>query len=157
MDDATQTIVAPRDCALVLAIPQSRAEFLGELDEECPKTFIKNYAVKLGEIDGERLWRRYQRYAELSQSVSQEVAGYGVAVVSSATCDAFLATLPRFAVVTLVAHWEPAHDGDESGCVQFDDGMFAADSIVDQIADDYQGLLDLTVCESVVLGEAIKR
>jgi hypothetical protein len=41
--------------------------------------------------------------------------------------------------------------------VEFFDGLFSIDNVIEQIAPEYQGLLDLTICNSILLGEAIKR
>jgi hypothetical protein len=101
-------ITRPADCALALAIPWTRTDFLAQLAQDCPREFAKWYRRANGgaNISEESLWRQYEkaeggaigRLVERCESV-------GVTVDRRCTLASFARLAQQFAVVIVVAHW----------------------------------------------------
>jgi len=90
------------ECALLLAIPLSRAEY--DAAWRRGTDFLSAYAAACGVADPDLLWKKYEPYAELCRAAVEDAKAYGVAVRHGATLDAFADAVGRFATVTIVAH-----------------------------------------------------
>ncbi|MFN6470530.1 MAG: hypothetical protein RMY36_012765 [Nostoc sp. SerVER01] len=96
----------PHQCALALAIPLNRDDFLAGLKSDINKDFAKNLARKNSALTESALWETvYAVTAKRVQSVAQAVAAKGVTVVTNATLNNLQELFQKFPVVTLVAHW----------------------------------------------------
>jgi hypothetical protein len=97
----------PRDCALLLAVPISRAELVAAAERAQPGGLGEQLreAVRLNGIDA--TWTAVRSQLELVADVAAEAGRLGVTVVANTTLDAWSTAITRFMVVTLVAHWRP--------------------------------------------------
>jgi hypothetical protein len=97
--------VGPCDCALAVAIPTRRDQFLADLEEQASKDFAKQLRRQMGRR-GEVVWDRwYADFADFVLDVARDVARQGVAVCMDAGLDAVGELTRQHRVVTLFAHW----------------------------------------------------
>jgi hypothetical protein len=159
----------PPDCALLLAIPVHREEFLLELSPASNKDFAKHYQSRLSEVPAERLWDdHYGKQADRILAAARAVKGLHCAVKESCTTADFTASLERYQVVALVAHViSPGLSGKlapefdprlllRETKVEFADGLVDGEDFVNLIPAGFRGILDLRACTSVILGESLK-
>lgn len=95
--------VSPSDCALALAIPMSRAEFVADSGEAAPKDLAKSLGKGL-----QPEWafaNRYEPLLGLVLDLVAEMQQRGVSVYHRTTLQDIPAILKAHRVVTLVAHW----------------------------------------------------
>jgi hypothetical protein len=97
----------PKDCALAVAIPLTREEFLADLAKPGEKDFVHHFRRERGleRADPEFCWQTYEADEILFvKAVCSEVTRQGVTVVYEACLSDLADLLARFPVVTLVAH-----------------------------------------------------
>ena len=143
----------PADCALAIVLPQTRNEFYRDVQAQ-NKDFVRSWMSRFEAFSIEFAWQEYKRYADLVTDVIQEAGKAGVMVKLQATLADWLSLLPRFPVVSLVAHCTGGNPGDP---VEFADGLRQPEEIVAAIPSGYVGTIDLTVCFSLHLAPYIKR
>jgi hypothetical protein len=100
--------VKPSECALALAIPLTREEFLADLSRLDEKDFVHHFVAERGlrRAEPEFCWEVYQAdEAVLVEATCLEVERLGVTVLHKARPADLTDLLRRFPVVTLVAHW----------------------------------------------------
>jgi hypothetical protein len=100
--------VSPSDCALAIAIPLSREQFLADLARPEEKDFVHHFRREAGllKADAEFCWEAYQdAEAILAEAVCGETERHGVTVCHAARLADLTALLQRFPVVTLLTHW----------------------------------------------------
>jgi len=159
----------PCDCALLLALPLTRGEFLADLSVTANKDFAKDFESKLPGIPSEKLWDdHFREEAERMLKSAASVARLGTTVRQSCTAAAFSAALEHHSVAALVAHvinpgltgkLAPEYDPREllqQTKVEFADGLVEGTVFERLIPDSFRGILDLRTCNSVILGESIK-
>jgi hypothetical protein len=96
----------PHQCALALAIPLNRDDFLAGLESGINKDFTKSLARQNSALTENALWETvYEHTAKTVKSVAQAVVAKGVTVVTNATFRNVQELFQQFPVVTLVAHW----------------------------------------------------
>ena len=101
-------VTRPGDCALAMAVPYTRDQFLAQLEPESPREFAKWYARMNGgsQIANESLWSVFERReARAIARLLEECEALGVAVSRECTLGAFGDLARRHAVVVVVAHW----------------------------------------------------
>jgi hypothetical protein len=100
--------VTPRDCALALAIPLSKEQFLEDLKQPSDKDYachIKRQNYREDYID-EDYWALIYGWAEsIISQICNEVEKRGVTVRRCVTLKDFYELTDNFKIVTLVAHW----------------------------------------------------
>lgn len=97
----------PRDCALAIAIPLSREEFLADLAQPEEKDFVHHFRKGYGleRADPEFCWQAYEANEALFvKAVCAEATRFGVTVAYEVRLADFANLLLRFPVVSLVAH-----------------------------------------------------
>lgn len=95
-----QTLSA-NDCALIVAIPLDRDEFVADLDAQTD--FLREYSA-MALAYGQDPWTAYHRHAQRYCEAIEVVQGHGVAITRRATLGQFAEAADRYRVVTLVAH-----------------------------------------------------
>ncbi len=99
-------VTKPHECALAIAIPLNRDNFLAGLDSGINKDFAKSLARRNSALTEDALWETvYAHTAKTVTSVAQAVAEQGVTVINNATLNNVQELFQRFQVITLVAHW----------------------------------------------------
>jgi 2-keto-3-deoxy-6-phosphogluconate aldolase len=99
----------PHQCALALAIPLNRDDFLMSLDLSTDKDFVKSLARRNSALTEDALWEIvYADTVKTVISVAQAVSAKGVTVITNATLSDVRELFQKFRVVTLVAHWRAA-------------------------------------------------
>jgi len=101
---AREAEVAPRDCALLLAVPLTLATFApAYLDDE--RDFCRQFTSGRAELPPRAVWLMFERAMRTIERSACQVAARGVTVVRGARLTDWSAALRQFRVVTLVAHW----------------------------------------------------
>jgi hypothetical protein len=90
------------ECALLVAIPADEAEF--RADFQAGTDFVRSWVTSQACGHVTAGWRQYAPYAQLCADVTHEASERGVTVCRRATLGRFVEAIPRFAVVTLIAH-----------------------------------------------------
>jgi hypothetical protein len=122
MADSSRSLasVSPRDCALVITVPLTRDEFLGDLAAPGRKHFA-SHVVASNAVRGaseDYYWNSvYGPVARTTTRVAARAEKLGVTVRRGARIADLTDLLSAFPVVTLIAHWRFAR--------------FAPDDIVD--------------------------
>jgi hypothetical protein len=99
-------ITKPHHCALALAIPLDRDDFLVELNSGINKDFAKSLARQHPALREDILWEEvYMPIVNTVKSVARAVEAKGVTVVNKASLSKVQELFQQFPVVTLVAHW----------------------------------------------------
>jgi hypothetical protein len=109
VQDLRQKLVPtnPRECALAIAIPLSREEFLADLAQPEEKDFVHHFRKGCGieRAAPEFCWHAYEANEALFvKAVCAEVTRFGVTVAYDVELADFADLLRRFPVVSLVAH-----------------------------------------------------
>ena len=108
----------PTDCALLVAVPLQRHEFLADL--AAGTDFLANFVAAQSSRDLDVLWATYEASAATAASSAERAGRRGVTVVKRAVLADFARSLRQFQVTTLVAHWRSA--------------LFRAGDILDPVA-----------------------
>ena len=107
------------DCALAIAVPLTRDDFLRDLNAEDPSR--KDFVLRLSReriyasLSHEFLWNEvYKPIASVLHSCIEEIERLGVRVFRNVTLDDLAALFSQFRVITLITHWKgteiDAHD-----------------------------------------------
>lgn len=109
--------VGPNECALAIAIPLIREEFLDDLARPAEKYLVHHFRRQRGlqKAAPEFCWEVYARdEAAFAETICTEVERLGVTVCRRARLPDLTRLLSEFPVVTLLAHWRfvtlTAHD-----------------------------------------------
>lgn len=96
----------PNDCALLVAVPLQRSEFLA--DYAAGTDFLGQFVAHQRSRDTDVLWATYEASAATAAASINRARRRGVVVVTRARLDDFARCVEQFQVVTLVAHWRSA-------------------------------------------------
>ena len=96
----------PNDCALLVAVPLQRAEFLA--DYAAGTDFLEQFVAHQRSRDTDVLWATYEASAATAAASVNRARRRGVVVVPRARLEDFGRCVEQFQVVTLVAHWRSA-------------------------------------------------
>jgi hypothetical protein len=148
-------IVKPADCILAFGIPTSRDDFIKDI-QTGDKDFAKT--IKGG-------WFQYKtNIISNLREILAILENIGVTVIHRLTLEDFGKLLNRNTakVIILFSHWkeEPHHTNLKhafNGSVEFHDGLKSPDEIIRRIPNNFSNMLDLNVCRSKALAEALKR
>jgi hypothetical protein len=152
----------PADCALVVTVPLERAEFMADIYSGTD--FLDQFRARQRTRLLEVLWTIYEANVATAATIIARARGRGVTVCERSGLGDFARCLEQYAVVTLVAHWRPAPQ-DRAGAadriggpgVEFVDGVAGVERIVAAIPAGFSGVLDLSVCNSTLLAEEVRR
>jgi hypothetical protein len=96
-------VVSPRDCALVAALPMTRAQFLADLRD--PRMHYARHVVHLNAgVDDEGAWRFLEPQLAYVDTVLDAVESEGVRVFRRATLASVEQAFAESRVVTLLTH-----------------------------------------------------
>lgn len=147
----------PSDCVLALAIPLTREGFLADLKQPEIKDFVFQFCKLRGleRADPDFCWQVYEsEEAAFVSAVCDEVVRHGIKVANDVSRGDLTKLFAQFSVVTLVAHSRFAES--EAADIEFSDGLVTTPELVQSIPIDFSGLLDLTVCNSVIPAAVIR-
>jgi hypothetical protein len=131
---------------LAFGIPTSREDFLKDKDSK-DKDFANT-------IPGS--WSQYEAIImPVLKKVELVFKELGVTVIHNLTLDAFgnLFKESTAKIIILFAHWQE----DAKSKVEFYDGLKCLDDIIAQIPINFHNLLDLNICRSKGLADALKK
>ena len=140
----------PNDCALLVAVPLQRSEFLADL--AAGTDFLAHFVAAQQSRDIDILWATYDASAGVAAASVERARRRGVKVLRRAALADFTRCLNEFQVVTLVAHWRVG-----GLAVEFADGLAPVDRVVAAVPQTFDGVLDLTICNARVLAQEIRR
>jgi len=104
----TQQAVTPSSCALAIAIPLTREQFLGDLAKPEQKDFARHikHSNPMPKASNEYYWNEfYGPLARVIEQICDEVEELGVTVKRYVAVHDLFDLMVKFRVVTLVAHW----------------------------------------------------
>lgn len=137
----TSKIIKPEQCVFGFGIPTTQADFFN--DQLNPnKAFAKQF---------DNVWLKYEhQIISHINAVTPKFEQYGVTVLPNLTLHKFgeLFSDEHFEVIILFSHWE-------NDAVEFYDGLAEVPMILEQIPNDFSGILDLSICQPIPLAEAI--
>jgi len=149
----------PADCALVVTVPLERAEFMADI--RSGTDFLDQFRGRQRTRLLEVLWTAYEASVATTATIVACARRRGVIVCTRGGLIDFTRCLERCAVVTLVAHWRSArvraNEIEDPAGVEFVDGVAGVETIVAAIPVAFSGVLDLTVCNSTLLAEEVRR
>lgn len=96
----------PSDCALLVAVPLQRADFLA--DHAAGSDFLQQFVAQQRSRDTDVLWATYEASAATAAASVNRARRRGVVVVTRARLADFARCVEEFQVVTVVAHWRSA-------------------------------------------------
>ena len=140
----------PSDCALLVAVPLQRSEFLADL--AAGTDFLAHFVAAQQSRDIDVLWATYDASAAIAAASVERARRRGVNVKRRAVLADFARCLNDFEVVTLVAHWRAG-----GLAVEFADGLAPIERVVASVPQAFDGVLDLTICNARGLAEEIRR
>jgi hypothetical protein len=140
----------PTDCALLMAVPLQRSEFMADL--AAGTDFLERFVASQRSRDLDVLWAIYDASAATAAAAADRARRRGVTVVKRAVLADFTRCLQQFRVVTLVAHWR-----SDVSALEFADGAVPLGRVVTAVPCAFDGVLDLTMCNSTVLTEEVRR
>ena len=140
----------PSDCALLVAVPLQRSEFLADL--AAGTDFLAQFVAAQRSRDIDILWATYDASAGVAAASAERARRHGVTVVQRAGLADFARALNAFQVVTLVAHWRAG-----GLAIEFADGLAPIERVVAAVPQDFDGVLDLTICNAGLLAQEIRR
>lgn len=145
---------SPRDCALALAFPLDRAEFLRSIETEPPYGFVRQWLARFSGYPVELLWQDYAPIAAYAKGLAEEASAAGVLVEEEATLTRWLKLLNARRITSLVAHWA---EQDQADLIQFAGGFVPLSECINSMPINFSGVLDLTVCHSSRFIDQIKK
>ena len=140
----------PTDCALLVAVPLQRSEFLADL--AAGTDFLAHFLASQKSRDVDVLWATYDASAAIAAASAERARRRGVTVLRRAVLADFARCLNDFQVTTLVAHWRAG-----GLAVEFADGLAPIDRIVASVPQAFDGVLDLTICNARLLAQEMRR
>lgn len=147
------TVVNPRDCVVVVGIPLEREGFDRDLASGSSDGFVRfcRSRVPSGISDPDFWELQYGPTAAFCKRMLGEVERLGVTIVLDADEQKLRkVTAARPVILTIVSHHSDAS-------VELCDRMWKFDEFAGLFPEQYEGFIDLTMCGSFGLGEAIKR
>ena len=90
-------------------------------------------------------------YVRLISSVTKELRNFGVTVLENFKFNDLM-KITDYEIFTIVAHWI-----EKDRKIEFFDGLYSSTDIINKIPIDYKGILDLTICNSTLLQNELKR
>jgi hypothetical protein len=145
------TVDLPADCCICFGIPLTRQEFLDAAANEPEYGFVRGWLENSSGRTANDLWNLYEPVAGFVSELTGELESLGVQVVPRAKLADWEACVSDGRRVTsLFAHWYGQG-------IQFATGFIPVRDVVECIPPGYTGTLDLTVCFSVRLLDAVKQ
>ena len=141
-----------KKCLLGITIPQTQEAFYRDLRPDSPKDFAKSFSKKLSGCNENFIWNKYESdIVKLVKKVQSEVQKLGVTVILDFSLN-HLKHLENYDVVTIIGHWI-------SHCekIELADGIYSTNEFIDVIPTNAGCMLDLTVCNSTILADEIKK
>jgi len=143
----------PSRCLLACAYPLTREDYNRLFDRQPPSDFFTSQFKKLPATPKKELvWSDlYSRFAASLTRGLKAVESCGGTVIRNFSIE-HLAEVSNFEVFTLYAHYNQFIDR-----IELSDGLYSRDDFTKAIPGDYQGIFDLTLCNSVYVRNEIKK
>jgi hypothetical protein len=125
--------IKPSDCVLAFGIPTCKEEFEKAKNDSLERDLVKN-------IDWDRYEESFVRYLK---KIEPQFLKLGVRVIHRLTLQDYgkLFRDSSNKVIILFSHWKKTAD-----TVEFFNGMATIDEITGVVPEDFDGIIDLTVC-----------
>jgi len=136
---------------LGITLPLTKEKFFRELHDDSPKDFAKTYQQKACSLSEQCYWKIHEKYVNLIIKVCREVEKLGVHVITDFSL-AHMKAIKDYDVVTILGHWV-----EKCGKIELSDDIYSPDDFMNAIPNGTHCMLDLTVCESVILLQEIKK
>jgi len=144
-------ITKPQDCFLGMCLPVTKEDFFKSLETDSNKTYSKIRQRQL-KYNRESLWEiDHFPLVRLFLEKKKELEKLGVKVCLNFSLADFK-QIQNYDVATIFAH----HD-DKLNMVELFDGMQNVDIIIKSMPNDYDRILDMTMCRSISLQTAVTR
>jgi hypothetical protein len=143
-------------CLLGITLPLDKDRFFRELEPNNPKDYVKCFEKKES-IRGLRswetvLWNKYEKNIVTTiRRIQSEVENSGVTVITDFALS-HLRLIENFDVVTIIGHWLDSREK-----IELADNLYSSMEFIDAIPQNTECMLDLTVCNSILLLDEIKK
>jgi hypothetical protein len=168
-DASPKTIIHPNDCVIVFGIPTCEEGFKGRrcnYGNACPSCMPASSEGWHREgrenmpiydyIRGSLVWREYHsRFVRLLKELEPGLIDIGVTVLRYIESRHLRNLFYHYRVVILFAHWVDKHPEYPLGAVEMDDGLVGVDEIVEAVPEEWDGVLDLCMCNPANLVAAL--
>ena len=138
-------------CLLGITLPLTKEKFFRELHEDSPKDFAKTYPRTAPGLNKQIYWEKHETLVNLIDEVSCEVEKLGVHVITDFSIG-HMKSIKDYDVVTILGHWV-----NHSNRIELPDDIYSPNDFMNAIPNGTHCMLDLTVCESVILLKEIKK
>ncbi|NRB50909.1 MAG: hypothetical protein HRU41_24785 [Saprospiraceae bacterium] len=129
----------------------TKADFFRQLELDSPHDYAKSRARKYAWQD-HALWEiDHLPMVNLLHKTAQELQDMNGHVLFNYQIGD-LQQIEQFQVVTLIAHWK-----SQQQQVEFSNGLFGIEQILDHIPPTFSGIFDLSICNSTFLQDALKK
>jgi hypothetical protein len=130
-----------------------KERFFQELEDQSPKDFAKSRVknISKGFLSNSK-WKQYEKeIVKPFEKVKVDVEKWGVSVIEDFSLS-HLQLMNDFETVTIIGHWL-------SSCekVEMADGLYSVTEFVNAIPQNAECMLDLIICNSVILLDEIKK
>jgi hypothetical protein len=147
--------VKPADCGLAFGLPLDRDEFESGLLETSSKDWAKFFSASHPEALPNALWTEFYvpEIVEPAMAIIGIAERLNVTIYRACTLADLSYAADRHAVLTLVSHW--VEDG--AGGIELSDDLHPVEKVAAALPTGYNRLLDLMICQSILLADAVKR
>ncbi|WP_290307885.1 hypothetical protein [Mucilaginibacter flavus] len=146
------SITRPEDCVAGCSYPLSEADFLRLLHNGPPGNYVRFlYERDTKMLNDQAIWEKYAGFASKLAGHLQFIENNGVRVIYGFGAADF-GQISGYSVFTLMAHYSKS--GDE---VSLFDGIANKTSFPGLIPAGFNGILDMSVCNAVIIRDELKR
>jgi hypothetical protein len=140
MVENNNKITKPSQCVLGFGIPTTRSSFTKSLKNP-NSDYINRYNCS---------WNYYKEViVNPLNDVRPVFDKVGLTIVHNLTLEKFEQLFNEFEVIILFSHWK-------ENKIEFEEGLIEIEKVVDIIPNNFEGVLDLSVCHPTKLGQLIK-
>jgi hypothetical protein len=148
MEKSNENITKPSDCVFCFGIPTTRKDIAKELeDKPANKSFYKQFDIVSG------FWTQVGSEVEEFKKFAADKK-IRLNIVEKLTLKKFTTQLshPNNKVIILFTHWDKKEspikeDAKDVWQVEFFDGFYSVNEVVEAVPEVFSGILDLCVCK----------
>lgn len=150
MNQIADKPVKPGNCFLGICLPLSKQDYITSLDNDNNKSYAK-IRRKLLQFNIDSLWEHdHLPLVHLINDIKLKLQRLGVTVKTDFSLSD-IASIAHYEVAAILAHYDDVKDE-----IELFDNQYKSDIIIDRIPVDYNGIIDLTMCQSTRVQMQIK-
>jgi hypothetical protein len=150
MPGIAEKIIKPGDCLLAISLPLKKEDFIRDLYSDS-KDYAKSRKMRY-KFNDDALWETdHAPFVESYKKYRREMTDYGLTVKEDFRISD-LRDIGKYDVTTFITHSIVA-----SRQIEFYDGLYTDADFVENLPVAHNKILDLTICNSIFLQDAIKQ